>query len=161
MVSSIKRVYWDSCTFLGLINEEAGKHSDSLAVWNEAEAGKIEIVTSFLSFAEVFKAKCEGPRKPLDETEEDRVARFLESEIILPIPVDRRTALLSRKLMRRHSECKKPTDGIHLATAILLNVDELHTFDGSDLLPLDNRVARQDGVLLKICTPYMEEPKLL
>jgi len=28
-------------------------------------------------------------------------------------------------------------------------------------LPLDNRVAQQDGVLLKICTPYMEEPKLL
>lgn len=62
--------------------------------------------------------------------------------------------------MRRHAVCKKPSDAVHLATAILLNVDEMHTYDGSDLLDLNEKVARQDGEMLKICHPYIEEPEL-
>lgn len=159
-MSFIRRVYWDACTFLGLINSEAGKHSDCKAVWVEAEQGLTQILTSFFTFAEVFKAKCEGTAKPLDEAKEDDVAAFLGSEHILPAPVDRRTAELARRLMRRHPECKKPSDAVHLATAILLNVDEMHTYDGSDLLLLNEKVARGDGEMLKICTPYVTEPEL-
>lgn len=159
-MSSIRRVYWDACTFLGLINTEAGKHDDCRAVWIEAETAQAQIITSFFTFAEVFKAKREGKAKPLDEASEDNVAEFLGSEHILPVPVDRRTAELARKLMRRHAECKKPSDAVHLATAILLNVDELHTYDGSDLLDLNEKVARSDGELLKICPPYVQEPEL-
>jgi predicted nucleic acid-binding protein len=159
-VDSIRRAYWDACTFLGLINSEAEKHSDCLAVWIEAEKGETQIITSFFTFAEVFKAKCEGKAKPLDEAKEDEVAAFLQSEHILPVTVDRRTAELARRLMRRHPECKKPSDAVHLATAILLNVDEMHTYDGSDLLALSEKVARQDGEMLKICPPYVKEPEL-
>jgi predicted nucleic acid-binding protein len=157
----IRRLYWDSCTFIGLINSEAGKHADCRAVWLEVERGEAQIITSFLTFAEVFKAKCEGKAKPLEEDREDAVAGFFSSERILPVVLDRRTAELARKLMRRHPECKKPTDAIHLATAILLNVDELHTYDGSDLLVLTDKVARQDGEMLIICTPNVKEPELL
>jgi predicted nucleic acid-binding protein len=160
MVSSIRRVYWDACTFLGLINSEAGKHADCKAVWGEAEKGETQIVTSFFTFAEVFKAKVEGKAKPLDEASEDNVAAFLASEHILPVPVDRRTAELARRLMRRHTECKKPSDGVHLATAILLNVEEMHTYDGSDLLGLNEKVARSHGEMLKVCAPYVKEPEL-
>ena len=63
--------------------------------------------------------------------------------------------------MRRHSECKKPSDAIHLATAILMNVDEMHSYDGSDLLGLNEKVARQDGEMLVICTPNVPEPEFL
>jgi predicted nucleic acid-binding protein len=157
---SIRRVYWDSCTFLGLINNEAEKHADCRAVWGEAERGETQILTSFFSFAEVFKAKCEGPAKPLDEAGDDKIAAFLASDHILPITLDRRTAELSRRLMRRHPECKKPSDAVHLATAILLNADELHTYDGSDLLLLNKLVARQDGEMLVICRPYVAQPEL-
>ena len=41
-----KRVHWDSCTFLGLINQEPGKVNDCSAVWKEAEVG-CWIYTSF------------------------------------------------------------------------------------------------------------------
>ena len=41
----------------------------------------------------------------------------------------------------------------NLATALALNVDEMHTFDGSDLLGLDSKVNRTDGKPLKICKP--------
>lgn len=62
--------------------------------------------------------------------------------------------------MRRHTECKKPTDAVHLATAILVNADEMHTYDASDLLGLSGKVARQDGEMLTICIPYVEQPEL-
>jgi predicted nucleic acid-binding protein len=159
-VASIRRVYWDSCAFLGLINTEAGKHKDCVAVWVEVEKGETQILTSFFSFVEVFKAKCEGPAKPLNEDAEDRIAAFFASERILPVTLDRRTSELARRLMRRHPECKKPTDAVHLATAMLMNVDEMHTYDGSDLLKLNKLVARQDGEMLVICTPYVAEPEL-
>jgi hypothetical protein len=35
------------------------------------------------------------------------------------------------------------------------NVDEMHTYDGSDLLSLNGVVARDDGVKLVICKPYI------
>jgi hypothetical protein len=55
--------------------------------------------------------------------------------------------------MRHHPQCKKPSDGVHLATALALIVDEMHTYDGSDLLGLDGKVNRADDKPLKICTP--------
>lgn len=156
----IKRVYWDSCTFLALINSEAGKHRESKAVWAKVVSGEYELITSFFSLTEVFKAKCEGTKKPLSEEGEDAIAKFFEGDRILGVPVDRRTSEFARKLMRRHPECKKPTDAIHLATATLMNVDEMHTFDGADLLSLNGKVAREDGEMLVICTPYVEDPGL-
>lgn len=35
-----RRVYWDSCTFLGLLNQEPMKVNACRSVWNEAENGK-------------------------------------------------------------------------------------------------------------------------
>jgi len=148
-----RRVYWDSCTFLGLINQEPGKANNCSAVWKEAEAGSVWIYTSFFTFAEVFKAKCEGPGKPLSEEDDQRIEALLRQKWIRPILVDERIGVASRRLMRRHTVCKKPSDGIHLATALALNVDEMHTYDGSDLLALDGKVNRADGKPLKICPP--------
>jgi predicted nucleic acid-binding protein len=160
MGASIRRLYWDSCTFLGLINTEAEKHAACRAVWSELERGETQILTSFFTFAEVFKAKCEGKAKPLDDNGEDAVAGFFQNERILPVVVDRRTAELARRLMRRHPECKKPSDALHLATAILMNVEEMHTYDGSDLLILNGKIAKQDGEILVICEPYVKQPDL-
>jgi predicted nucleic acid-binding protein len=148
-----RRVYWDACTFLGLINQEPGKVNDCRLVWKDAESDDTLIYTSFLSFAEVFKVKCEGPAKPLSEQGDKQIEQLLRQKWIRPIVVDERISVAARRLMRQHSECRKPADGIHLATALALNVDEMHTFDGSDLLKLDGKVLRADGKLLKICPP--------
>ena len=40
-----------------------------------------------------------------------------------------------------------------MATALLNNVDELHTFDRNNLIGLSNQIQRKDGVALKICKP--------
>ncbi len=153
--SLARRVYWDSCTFLGLINSEAGKHANCLAVWRQAKSGDAVIYTSFFTYAEVFKAKCEGKAKPLAEEGDKQIERLLGQGFIVGVLVDEQIGISGRRLMRHHAECKKPSDGIHLATALRLNVDEMHTYDGSDLLTLNGKVLRADGQPLKICTPYV------
>lgn len=155
-----KRVYWDSCTFLGLLNQEPGKVTNCRAVWNEAEKGLLVIYTSFFTFAEVFKVKCEGPAKPLAEEKDREIEQLLGQKWIRSVVVDEQIGVLARRLMRHHPECKKPSDGIHLATALILNVEEMHTFDGSDLLTLDGKVKRKDGKPLTICQPTPTPPAL-
>jgi predicted nucleic acid-binding protein len=149
-----KRVYWDSCTFLGLINQEPGKANECTAVWDEAARGEVWIYTSFFTFAEVFKTKCDKPAKPLSEEEDKKIEQLLRQKWIRPVVVDERIGIASRRLMRSHPQCKKPSDGVHLATALALSVDEMHTFDSSDLLGLDGKVNCHSGKLLKICRPY-------
>jgi predicted nucleic acid-binding protein len=156
------RVYWDSCDFLGLINPEEAKHADCRSVWEEAERRDTILLTSFFSFAEVFKAKCEGLAKPLAEAQDKQIEAMLRQPWVQAVVVDERIGTLARRLMRQHPECKKPSDAIHLATALVLNVDEMHTYDKSDLLRLSEQVMRADGVPLKICTAYaMPRPEPL
>jgi predicted nucleic acid-binding protein len=148
-------VYWDAATFLGLINKEVGRHPDCLAVWREAE-GKDKatiIYTSFLTWAEVFKARAEGKAKPLTEEGDKQIEVVLGQRFIEPVVVDEGIGIAARRLMRRYPECKKPSDGIHLASALRLSVDELHTYDGSDLLNLSGKIACADGRYLIICVP--------
>lgn len=146
-----RRVYWDSCAFLGLLNQEPHKGNDCTAVWSEAQRGETVIVTSFLTWAEVFRAKCEGTAKPLSTADDQRIENLLRQSFIEAAVVDESIGVTARRYMRSFPECKKPTDGIHLATAAALDVDEMHTYDRSDLLGLDGRVQRADGAFLKIC----------
>lgn len=122
-------------------------------VWHEAERGDALIYTSFFTFAEVFKVKCETEAKPLAESKDTEIEQVLRQKWIRPVVVDERIGIAARRLMRYHPACKKPSDGVHLATALALNVDEMHTFDGSDLLSLDGKVNRADGKPLVICIP--------
>jgi|RhiMethySRZTD1v2_1073278.scaffolds.fasta_scaffold2035550_1 predicted nucleic acid-binding protein len=79
--------------------------------------------------------------------------RFIEAS-----PVDEGIGVAARRLMRRHAACRKPSDAIHLATALRLSVDELHTFDGADLLNLDGQVMCADGRFLPICRVRPQPP---
>jgi predicted nucleic acid-binding protein len=148
--SLARRVYWDSCAFLGLINKEVGRHANCLAVWREAEAGDTTIYTSFFTWAEVFKARCEGKAKPLDEAGDKNIEAVLGQDFIEPVVLDEGIGIAARRLMRAHPDCKKPSDGIHLATALRLSVDEMHTYDGSDLLRLTGKLMCADGRYLAI-----------
>ena len=155
-----RRLYWDSCDLLGLINPDDAKHPDCRAVWEEAQRGDAILFTSFFAFAEVFKAKCEGLAKPLAEAQDKIIEALLRQRWGQPVVVDERIGTAARRLMRQHPECKKPSDAIHLATALALNVDEMHTYDRSDLLRLSEKLNRADGLPLKICTPYVTAPPL-
>jgi predicted nucleic acid-binding protein len=148
-----RRVYWDSCTFLGLIKEEPERVSDCLVVWRECEENRTLIVTSFFTFTEVIKVKCGAPAQAISDEDDQRIEQMLRQAWIQPAVLDRAIAIAARRAMRQYPQCKKPSDAIHLATACALNVEEMHTFDGSDLLNLDGKVMRADRQLLTICKP--------
>ncbi len=115
-----------------------------------AELGKIEIVTSFLSYAEV----CRDRDKP---STEDKIAAYFEHDYILPTPVDRQVGEVARRLMLSKLSGLKPPDAIHIASASVANVREMHTFDDK-LLRLHEKIARKDGILLKIVKPNVPLP---
>lgn len=147
-------VYWDSCAWLGLINGEPGKRDACSAVWAEVEGGKTELHTSYAALTEVYRVKCEkGRQRPLDSAEDERINWFMLQPFVNYSVLDEMTAVLAKKLLRTHGEIKKPMDGLHLATAVLRNVDEMHTYDGADLLALNGCVCRADGNPMTICLP--------
>jgi predicted nucleic acid-binding protein len=124
------RRYWDSCAFLGFLNNEADKADKCEAVLNAAGEGQIDIVTSALTLTEVIKTKG-GPPIPRDQ--EQKIRDFFEHPWIIVREVDRFVAEQARDLIWAHS--LKPYDAIHLATALNLKLSVMDTFD-DDLIKL-------------------------
>jgi hypothetical protein len=58
----------------------------------------------------------------------------------------------ARVLMTSGFAGLKPPDAIHVATAALSGVEEMHTFDGA-LLALNGEIDKSVGTKLKICKP--------
>jgi predicted nucleic acid-binding protein len=122
---------------------------------NRARAGKIQIVTSAFTLAEVVKRKCGGQVVGTGEDEDDQFAELLQQEFVTLVNADWDVGTRARALYREFNGrgLKKPQDALHLATAVIENVDEMHTFDGDDLLRLSGLVRREDGMTLSICHP--------
>lgn len=87
MAKTIKRVCWDACTWIALIQDEKIRGSSGQvtedrgamcrAVIEQAKRGKIEIVTSALSLAEVCK------NRDIKDTDASKIAAFFEHEFVL------------------------------------------------------------------------------
>ncbi|NYF31144.1 PIN domain-containing protein [Sphingopyxis sp. JAI108] len=147
-----KRVYWDACAWLGLLNGETEKMQALQHVWESARLGHVEIWTSAFCIAEVYKVKCDGQWANGAADSDARIDGLFDADFVKVVQVDIEIARLARSLLRSHDKMKKPSDGIHLATAVHWNLDQLHTYDGNDLLGLIG-VKRADGGELDICRP--------
>jgi predicted nucleic acid-binding protein len=148
-----KKVYWDSCVWISLINEETGKVKRCQNVIDQARKGEVQIWTSSLTLAEVFKKKCDGASVSIAEAHDADFEKYIEQDFLVEVQLDHDIGVLARRLLRAHPDLKKPADAIHLASAVLNNVDELHTFDGDNLLGLNEKISRRDGKPLVICLP--------
>lgn len=149
------RIYWDSCTWLGLINEEEHKWPGCEHIISEAFKGNVEILVSTITLAEVYKTRCEDPYKMIAEENDIAIEDFFNQPFIVIASVDEEVAVRARGLLRYYSDkgMKKPTDAIHLATAIMYGAEEMHTFDGSDLLCLNGLIKNDGGQVLVIRKP--------
>ena len=169
MAKSAKRVCWDACAWIALIQDEEIRDEKTgqlienrgamcRAVIELAKKGKIEIVTSALSLAEVCK------NRNIKDDDPSKIAAFFEHEFVLLSNLDRTVGERARVLMMSGLSGLKPADACHLATAAVApNVSELHTFDG-DLLNLDLKIEKADKAMLRICRPDASvgvEPPLL
>ena len=119
----------------------------------EADKGKVELWTSAFTLAEVYKRKCNGEATLLPEDQDDEFESFFKSGLVKPISLDMQVATISRKLCRKYPTLRKPQDAVHIASCIVNNVGELHTFDQKDLISLDGQITLKDGRNLKILKP--------
>lgn len=121
---SIDRRYWDSDCFLSWLQAEAGKAHVCEAVLEEAENGRVLLVTSALTLAEVLYLR---DHTPIPREHKQKVIDFFKNEYIAVRNVTRRVAEEARELVWENGV--KPKDAIHVATALHDDLDILNTFD--------------------------------
>jgi predicted nucleic acid-binding protein len=159
MAEPPRRVYWDSCAWIGLINSEPDKIHPLRSIWEGAQRGKFELWTSAYVYLEVIKgAAAYGDPYPPEES--DRIIEdMLRQPYVKLARLDTLTAKLARSLKRSlHSKgLSKRSDAIHLATALYWNVEEMHTWDGKHLLQFDGTLTTRTGNLLRIRIPGVED----
>ena len=155
------RVYWDACAWIAYINQEKAVRKENETIENRfamcsevlklAQDGKLEIVTSAFTLAEV----CKNPEEidsPLDN-----LPSFFEKSYILIVPVDMAIGRRAQNMLTTGLINLKPPDAVHLASAQRAAVSEFHTFD-SKVLNLDEKIGVTDGQPLKICRPTEGQP---
>jgi predicted nucleic acid-binding protein len=125
-----EKVYWDSSIWIALIKGENINGVDRCEtprlILEDAKAGKVLIYISRITVVEVQKKK----NKPeLNIVEDNSVQNdFLKHNYIKHIDVDKKVAYLARDLAFTYK--LKPCDAIHLASAIKVNAEALHHWDG-------------------------------
>lgn len=142
---ALDRRYWDSDAFLGHFNGEPDKVAACESVLQAAEAGRILIVTSALTLAEVLYVK---GHKPMPPEKRQIVSGFFKQPYISVQNVTRKIAELARDLY--WDSGVRPQDAIHVATALTYRLPELNTFDRK-LLSLDGKLGDPS---LKIRIPH-------
>jgi predicted nucleic acid-binding protein len=152
------RYYWDACAWIALIQRETGRIDALEHIIKEAQDGNVEIWTSNFTLAEVYKRPCDDQPVGLTSAEDIPFEDYIAQTFVQRAQVDLDVGTLARRLLRKYPVIVKPQDGIHLATALLNSVDELHTFDRANLLGLSGMIERKDGKKLKICHPPAPPP---
>lgn len=160
-MAKAQRIYWDACAWIAYIAEEKNielkdgtienRYSMCLNVLEAARKGKVEIVTSAFTLAEV----CKSPEIVSDPI--DNLASFFERSYILIVPVDLAIGRRAQSMKTSGIVTLKPADTIHLASAQRAKVSELHSFDGK-ILNLDGQILGAGGAPLKICKPTKGSP---
>ena len=155
MAKKPTRLYWDTCAWIGLVNEEPDKITALRLVWEAAQNGHFQIWTSVYTYMEFVKGQL-PTGEAYNHEEHDAVVENLLSQpfvrrVQFDIPVAKRARQLKRDLHKDGLE--KRADAIHLATALFYSVEQLHTYDRSHLLVFDGKLNCRDGSTLKIAKP--------
>lgn len=141
------KIYCDSCFFIAIFNNETDRCGICKQIIADAQHGKVDLVTSYLTIAECV-APSEG-KHHAKKPKTDRVAEFFSHEYIEKFNVDYSIADYARRLQMDIPLAIKPYDAIHLATARLEAVDMMFTYDDK-LLRLDQHKGLER---LKVCKP--------
>jgi predicted nucleic acid-binding protein len=150
-------VYWDSCVWIGLLNEEPDKVDSARWVVERAERGEVEIWTSTITLAEVYKIVPAGGTA--DPEGDKKLDEFLAQPYIVHVQVDQDVAMEARRLLRaKLPGLRKPYDAVHIACAAWHNIETFHTFDRDDLLPLNGLIKCRNGNPMTVCKPPERPP---
>lgn len=128
-ISPVEVQYWDSCVFIAYLRDHPSQktHVDEiLNLLQQAEHGRIRVVTSTLAVAEV---------RPYADKYDAARMEFIEDLFLTNRPWFKLVALTrhyagqARTIAERNRNLQN-TDAIHIATAIEEHADVLFTMDG-------------------------------
>jgi predicted nucleic acid-binding protein len=156
-------IYWDTCVFLALLQDEKRPNNEMDGVnfiASEIQKNHIILITSIATKGEVLQST-------LDQDGIEKWSNFFKRRNVREVLTDGKVWNLTNKIRDYYQQQKDidglPTitlpDAVHLASAILYGASEFHTFDEFDsrknpkrraLIPLNGNVA---GYSLKICKP--------
>lgn len=142
--------YWDSCVFIGYLNDEYDRRSQCLPIINAAESGRAKIITSALTLAEVFWV---GKRTAPNSEAKRKIKDFFEYSFIGVSDLTRRVAEHARELTWDYENISN-WDAVHLATVINSDIVLLETYD-NELLSYNLRFRNQEGQNIKIAKPFI------
>src|SRR4051794_25321718 len=98
------RIAWDSCVILDALDPASQWHAEVMPMYNDALMGKIEIVVSEISVAEVCKLTemiTSGRVTPGDAI--TMIQHFMNHPFIQRRPADRRETALAAEFTRDHN----------------------------------------------------------
>lgn len=142
-----KIIYWDADCFLGFLKRENDKINMCKGTTAKAQKGELIIVTSAVTLIEVVKL---DRQLRLPAKDEKTIRNFFKNPYIHIHNLDSEIAMIARDLIWKHSLSQR--DSIHVATALKLKLDKMHTFD-RQLHGLSNR---HGNPKLQICKPDIE-----
>ena len=158
--SSPQLRYWDSCVFIHLIQgNEPGAGSDIKTLARHAKEGKIIIVTSTLTIAEVVKPSKNTDPTALDENDKRRIQACFVDDSIKIVDVTQFIAERAREI--QWGVGVKPADAIHLATA---EYSKSQFFDTTDEKSVIKKVEEATGFVwnheFHVGFPVVDAPEL-
>jgi predicted nucleic acid-binding protein len=158
-MADLPRAYWDACAWLGFLNGEATKVRPLEHIYEQARRGQFEIWTSAISYVEVFRLNSEqNDSKPLGDGGVDRIRDVIEQTFVKLISVDMEIGRRARSLRRELPEFEGAADAVHLASALVWDIETMHTWDRSHLIPWSGKVNCKNGIPIIIEIPKERPP---
>lgn len=151
--------YWDACVFIAYLTDEQREQSEINGLIDVAEkinSGEVRLVTSTLTHAEVLNSTLsKDEQEKFDSIMKRRNVEWADTSVrVWKLTHDIRD-FYKQKQAQDNLKTLTTTDAVHLATAILYKVNELHTFDEKDnkkrraLIPLSGMVANKYPIVIK------------
>lgn len=148
-------VYWDTNVFIAFMKKEPNRLDDIEYMVDKTERGKLIVITSPFTFTEAYKIN----DKDCHEYIED-VRKFFNHDYRRITVMDGSSGFMTQKLRNTQNNITWQ-DSIHVATALLNNVDFMLTYDGENpkhedpLLALHDRLSfiSDETRKLQIITP--------
>ena len=140
-----ERVVWDSCVIIDTIQKTQGRYERIEPFIIDAEKGKLLIVISEISVAEVSHSNQLISQGVSLADQAQAIKEWLENPYIYRVPVHAGISELASDIGRQFN-LKRAADRIIVATAKFERIPTVHTFDGTDpkkknkILPLDGKI---------------------
>lgn len=148
--------YWDSNCFLKWLKEEPD-HEKCRGVLHEAVGGKIKILTSALTIAEVIFIKT---GKKITQEQANEIRYMFEEDYIEIVNIDRHVSILARELMWSYEpRSLRPNDALHIACAIRgasLTKAKVINFD-----TFDDHLLKLNGIIINDPPIIISNPNIM